>query len=129
MFDTSETLLHAWLDLVNAGDAEGVLALYNREAILQPTFSAGFLGRPKGIRGYFEKLSSREGLRVDLSRDPLIKQKLCESLHSVSGLYTWHFLLHGKETAFEARFSIIVDLSKEAPILHHHSSQVPNPLG
>ena len=129
MFETSEILLHAWLDRLNAGDTEGVLALYNKEAILEPTFSAGFLGMPEGIRGYFEKLGSREGLRVDLSSKPLIKQKLCESIHSVSGLYTWHFLLHGKETAFEARYSIIVDLSEEAPIVHHHSSQVPNPLG
>lgn len=128
MFDSSDSLLHAWLDRLNAGDIEGVLALYSQEAILQPTFSTGFLGRPGGIRSYFEKLSNRECLRVDLSPSPLIKQQLSITLHSISGLYTWHFLLHGKAMAFEARFTIIANLSLKAPILHHHSSQVPNPL-
>lgn len=129
MFDTSQDLLSSWLEKVDSGDLEGVLALYCEDALLQPTFSTGFLSTPADIRGYFEELCAWDCLRVESGSGGLIEQKLSASLRSLSGLYTWHFLLHDKPVAFEARFTFIVDLSREDPILHHHSSQVPSPLG
>jgi len=128
MKKTPEDLLKEWMQLVNAADLERLVALYDRNAILIPTFSNRLLSKPEGIRDYFEKLCSREELSIALHEKTLAVQGLDDDVHALSGIYCWRFGIDGELFTFEARFSMIVDLSRPTPILHQHSSQIPRML-
>ncbi|MBA02263.1 MAG: DUF4440 domain-containing protein [Chloroflexi bacterium] len=120
--------LDEWIQLVNNGDIESLLNLYDNEAILIPTFSNGILNTPEKLRGYFEELGSREELSVSVNEKYLVVQELQNQIFALGGIYDWRFNVEGEVQNFEARFSYLVDLSKPSPILHHHSSQVPRTL-
>ncbi len=120
--------LDEWIQLVNNGDIESLLNLYDNEAILIPTFSNGILNTPEHLRGYFEGLGSREELSVSVNEKYLVVQELQNQIFALGGIYDWRFNVEGEVQNFEARFSYLVDLSKPSPILHHHSSQVPRTL-
>ena len=120
--------LDEWIQLVNNGDIERLLNLYDNEAILIPTFSNGILNTPEKLRGYFEELGSREELSVSVNEKYLVVQELQNQIFALGGIYDWRFNVEGEVQNFEARFSYLVDLSKPSPILHHHSSQVPRTL-
>ncbi len=120
--------LDEWIQLVNNGDIESLLNLYDNEAILIPTFSNGILNTPEKLRGYFEELGSREELSVSVNEKYLVVQELQNQIFALGGIYDWRFNVEGEVQNFEARFSYLIDLSKPSPILHHHSSQVPRTL-
>ena len=120
--------LDEWIQLVNNGDIESLLNLFDNEAILIPTFSNGILNTPEKLRGYFEELGSREELSVSVNEKYLVVQELQNQIFALGGIYDWRFNVEGEVQNFEARFSYLVDLSKPSPILHHHSSQVPRTL-
>ena len=120
--------LDEWIQLVNNGDIESLLNLYDNQAILIPTFSNGILNTPEKLRGYFEELGSREELSVSVNEKYLVVQELQNQIFALGGIYDWRFNVEGEVQNFEARFSYLVDLSKPSPILHHHSSQVPRTL-
>ena len=46
----------------------------------------------------------------------------------MNGNYLWDMVIDGETLSFEARFSYVLDLESPAPIMHHHSSQVPRVL-
>lgn len=125
---TPKDILMEWMDAVNHGDINGLLALYDEHAVLIPTFSNKLPNTPDKLRQYFEKLGSREGLSIALHEKTLQVQHIKEDMYALSGIYNWRFDVEGEMLNFEARFSYILDLSKPKPILHHHSSQVPRML-
>ena len=59
-----EQILKEWMQAVNEGSLEGLLALYDEKAVLIPTFSNRLLAKPEGIRDYFSKLCGREELSI-----------------------------------------------------------------
>lgn len=128
MLKTPEEVLRQWMQAVNKGDIAGLLALYDRKAVLIPTFSNRLLSSPEKIRDYFEKLGSREELSLALHEKTLIVQSITNDRYALCGIYCWRFLLDGELLSFEARFSYILDLSLSSPIVHHHSSQIPRTL-
>lgn len=121
-------IIHKWLKAVNKGELENLISLYDRKAVLIPTFSNRLLKNPEDIREYFIKLGSREKLSVDLHEKTLIIQKLKDNLYTACGIYCWRFSLDGEQLSFEARFTFIFDLLLTSPILQHHSSQIPRTL-
>jgi len=120
-----QEILNTWLKSVNDGEIETLLSLYHESAVLIPTFSNRILNDPKKIQAYFEKLNSREELCVALHEKTIEVQTITDTIHSVSGIYCWRFAVDDEMLSFEARFSFVLDLSLENPILHHHSSQIP----
>ena len=120
--------VEAWTAAVNAGDVERLVAMYAHEARLLPTFSPHFLSGEAAIREYFEALASRPNLSVDLHPHSLAERHLTEQLWGASGLYSFRFEVDGELLTFASRFTFTFDLSADAPILHHHSSQVPRSL-
>lgn len=58
--NTPELVLKAWMNAVNEGSLEGLLALYDENAVLIPTFSNRLLSKTESIRDYFIRLCSRE---------------------------------------------------------------------
>lgn len=128
MIKTPEELLQRWMRCVNEGDASGLLALYNEKAVLIPTFSNRLLITPDGIGDYFTRLAAREDLSIALHEKTVRFQEIQGTVYAASGIYCWRFMVEEEMLSFEARFSYVFDLSLEAPILQHHSSQIPRML-
>ena len=124
----AETFLLHWTELVGRQDVEGVLALYAEDAVLVPTFSNRLLTTPERIREYFVTLCSRERLGLELHTRPRIVTPVSEHVCALGGIYRWQFAVDEELLAFEARFSFLLDFARAAPILHHHSSQIPRSL-
>lgn len=125
---TPEKILNKWMEFVNKRDLEKVLYLYNKEAVLIPTFSNRMLNSPAKIRDYFEKLTSRSELSVTLHENTIRIQMISEIIYAVSGIYLWYLSVEDEPLSFEARFSFVFNLNSESPIIHHHSSQIPRML-
>jgi hypothetical protein len=123
-----EEILKKWMLAVNKGDIKSLLALYDKKAVLIPTFSNKLISNPKKIREYFENLGKRKELSVMLHKKTLIIQPIKNEMYALSGIYCWRFVLDGELLSFEARFSYLLDLTLSNPIIHHHSSQIPRML-
>lgn len=128
MYESPEAVLKTWMSHINAGDLEAILDMYDPEAVLIPTFSNRLLNSEEKRRKYFETLASREELSIALHEKTLAVQAVRDSLYSLCGIYCWRFAVEGELLSFEARFSYMVDLAAERPILHHHTSQIPRTL-
>ncbi|MBP8083080.1 MAG: DUF4440 domain-containing protein [Spirochaetes bacterium] len=120
-----EDILNQWMQAINKADIESLLSLYDQDAILIPTFSNRVLNSQEKLRDYFEKLGSREDLSIALHENTVRIQTLNAGYYTVNGIYNWRFKVEGEILNFEARFSYLLDMNSQSPILHHHSSQVP----
>lgn len=120
-------LLEEWTRRVNERDL-GVLELYDPNAVLVPTFSSSLLNTPEKIREYFARLCSRDELGIELHRKPRHVSAVAGDIGVLSGIYRWRFAVDEELLNFEARFSFVLDLARQSPILHHHSSQIPRML-
>ena len=125
MFENPKQVLQAWLSGLNSGNLDEVLSLYSEDAVLLPTFSNKCLAGPEDIKDYFEKLGGHKNLNVQLHEKTLLVQNFSHNLYSMSGIYAWRFEVDDENLKFEARFTFIVDLKRSRPVVHHHSSQVP----
>ena len=123
-----EQILTDWMRGSNNGDLEALIALYDEHAVLIPTFSNRLLSTPQARRDYFARLAAREDLSIALHEKTLLNQDLGDGLFALHGIYCWRFAVDGELLSFEARFSYILDLAREKPIVHHHSSQIPRML-
>lgn len=124
-YESPLAVLSRWNALVNAADKEGVLALYSDEAVLLPTFSGTNRTSGEAIGSYFDGLAGFDDISVRIHEDSLVSQQLEGSVYCLSGMYRWRWTRDGQRSRIEARFSYVIDISREAPILHHHSSVVP----
>lgn len=124
----TEQILKDWIEAVNKRDMEKILSFYDRNAILIPTFSNRILETPDKIRGYFERLASNDKLNVKLHENTVKAQKVSENIYALSGIYLWRMSVEGESLNFEARFSFVMDLNSDSPIIQHHSSQIPRML-
>ena len=120
-------ILQTWIERVNAGDLEGVLEMYDDSATLLPTFSPQQATTKAAIRAYFENLASKSTLRVELHPETLNEYRAGETFECVSGNYTFSYEAEGKIQSFASRFTFVINAVKVQPIIHHHSSQVPQP--
>ena len=123
-----EQVLKEWMHAINTGDLEALLALYDDQAVLIPTFSNRLLSKPDSIRDYFTKICGREELSIALHEKTLNVQQIAGDIHAMNGIYCWRFAVDDELLSFEARFSYLLDLARAKPIVHHHSSQIPRML-
>ncbi len=117
-----------WADLVNRGRIDDLLALYHRGAVLMPTFSPHAAKTRDELKDYFTLLASRQGLHVKLHENTLDCLRTGGQSHVVNGIYEFEFEVDGTRLTFPSRFTFVIDLGEESPILHHHSSQIPRTL-
>ena len=128
MNHTAQTIVHAWMNAINARGIDDIIALYADDAVLLPTFSPHALRSAEARRTYFEQLAARPGLRVSLHERTLRIQPSGTAFAIASGIYRFELEIDDEPLAFEARFSFVVDQTVARPILHHHSSQIPRTL-
>lgn len=121
-------VIQTFADGVNEGSATKLMSLYDERAVLIPTFSARIRKSPEQIRDYFETLAQKPGLGLGLHDKTVNIIHVEDEVYALSGLYLWRFSVDDEILNFEARFSYIVNLKLENPILQHHSSQIPRTL-
>ncbi len=126
--EKAESILKQWIQCINGGDLEGLLALYDENAVLIPTFSNRLLSTPERIRAYFAKICERQELSLALHEKTLKIQPIHDHIFGLSGIYCWRFAVDDELLSFEARFSYLLDTDRPRPILQHHSSQIPRML-
>ena len=120
-------VLQTWIEKVNAGDLEGVLEMYDDSATLLPTFSPQQAATKAAIRSYFENLASKPALRVKLHPETVNEYCAGEAIECISGNYTFSYEAEGKIQSFASRFTFVINAIKDRPIIHHHSSEIPQP--
>jgi len=127
-FSSSREVILAWVDIANRRRPGTVYSLYADGSALLPTFSPHTLRTEDTRKGYFDLLASRPGMEVFLHEKTLRIQSIAPNIEIATGIYRFQFAIDDEPLVFEARFSFVMDLSLEAPILHHHSSQIPRTL-
>ncbi len=124
----SKKVLYKWCENINSGKMEKLLELYDDNAIIIPTFSQTIITTNEMRKSYFSRLFNLRQLSVTLHKEPPFVQKVTESIEIISGFYTFQYLTDEKHTAFDARYSFVINKEREKPILHHHSSLMPEVL-
>ncbi len=116
-FKNAEEVLFQWVSRVCSGSPDDIAALYHESAVLVPTFSPHTVVNTEGVRNYFGQLASRDGLGVRLHNKAVRKQSFSDTLHTLSGIYSFEFEVDQVLLSFPSRFSFMVDISLERPIL------------
>lgn len=117
-----------WAKRVNQGNIDAILNLYSQNFILMPTFSPHAITTTDKLQDYFTQLAAKDDMQVHLHDKTIACQQTGEHSYVLTGIYSFQFKVDGALLTFPSRFTFVVNLSQENPILHHHSSQVPRNL-
>ena len=115
-----------WCERLNAGDLDGVLSLYDENALLFATFDVQPLVQPEQRRKYFEGFLARPGAGVEVDETTLVHRLHSDDVYQATGLYVFFYEEGDVLVRQHARFTFIVSVDESPLILHHHSSLVPN---
>jgi len=113
-------ILKCWQQHLNKKNLSGVLNLYDTSCLLIPTFSSDILTDNEQIKEYFVKVIEVQKGKVEFQPNSISEQQVGENLFLLSGNYCFHLMENEK---IPARFSFLINLLSENPILHHHSSR------
>ena len=113
-------ILNSWQQHLNEKNLSGILKLYDINCVLIPTFSSGILTDHEQIKEYFVKVIEVQKSKVEFQPNSISEQQVGENMYLLSGKYFFHLM---EEEKIPARFSFIVNLLSENPIMHHHSSR------
>ena len=113
-------ILKSWQQHLNEKNLSGILKLYDINCVLIPTFSSGILTDHEQIKEYFVKVIEVQKSKVEFQPNSISEQQVGENMYLLSGKYFFHLM---EEEKIPARFSFIVNLLSENPIMHHHSSR------
>lgn len=128
MKNTPEIILERWIEYINKLEVENVVNLYDKASTVLPTFSPHSLSTPLLLKEYFSQLSTRKNISVNIYSETLRKLEISKDIYILMGIYSFSFMVDDANLTFPSRFTFILDISKERPILHHHSSQIPRTL-
>jgi len=113
-------ILNSWQHHLNEKNLSGVLKLYDTRCVMIPTFSSEILTDHEKIKEYFVKVIEVQKGKVEFQPNSISEQQIRENMYLLSGNYFFHLREKGN---IPARFSFLVNLLNENPILHHHSSR------
>ena len=116
-------ILRRWAASLNDNRLDDLAALYAEDCTLLPTLSAGTCRTRTEARAYFQSIM-QEGLRVAVDEDSVMVTALGEGWQLLSGHYTFRGDTDDAAVVYPARFTFIINIEREHPILHHHSSQI-----
>ncbi len=120
---SAENVIEYWAKYVNQSDLQGLMGLYAKDATLVPTFSRKILHNPEEIKQYFLRLAKKRTL-VEIHKKTLRVHQM-QMGHLLNGEYTFSMNKNGKTENHPSRFSFLLDISQDAPILLQHSSILP----
>ena len=113
-------ILKIWQQNLNEANLSGVLKLYDLSCVLIPTFSSDILTDHEQIKNYFLNVIEVQKGNVEFQPNSITEQQIGENTYLLSGIYFFYLIDQGK---IPARFSFLVNLFRENPIIHHHSSR------
>ena len=113
-------ILNNWQQHLNEANLSAVLKLYDEKCVLIPTFSSEILTDHEKIKEYFVKVIEVQKCKVEFQPNSISKQQVGKNMYLLSGKYFFHLI---EKEKIPARFSFLVNLLSENPILHHHSSR------
>ena len=113
-------ILNSWQQHLNEENISSILKLYDISCVLIPTFSSEILTDHEQIKEYFVKVIEVQKGKVEFQPNSISEQLVGKNMYLLSGKYFFHLM--EKET-IPARFSFLVNLLSENPILLHHSSR------
>ena len=113
-------ILNSWQQHLNEENISSILKLYDISCVLIPTFSSEILTDHEQIKEYFVKVIEVQKGKVEFQPNSISEQQVRENMYLLSGNYFFHLM---EKENIPARFSFLVNLLNENPILHHHSSR------
>ena len=114
-------ILNSWQQHLNEENISSILKLYDISCVLIPTFSSEILTYNEQIKEYFVKVIEVQKGKVEFQPNSISEQLVGKNMYLLSGKYFFHLM---EKEKIPARFSFLVNLLKEKPILHHHSSRI-----
>ena len=114
-------IINSWQQHLNEENLSGVMKLYDISCVLIPTFSSEILTDHEQIKKYFVKVIEVQKGKVEFQLNSISEQQVGENMYLLSGKYFFHLM---EKKKILARFSFLVNLLSENPIIHHHSSQI-----
>lgn len=118
--------LDNWKDAVEGGDAEEIVALYDKKAIMISTFVQLPITTRAGLLGYYKKVVANPDVRVEIEET---SPRKFGNMAVNTGRYTLSYTQEGEEVVVPARFSFTYQLQgKKWVIVDHHSSAIPVPV-
>ncbi len=114
-------ILNSWQQHLNEGNISSILKLYDISCVLIPTFSSEILKDHEQIKEYFVKVIEVQKGKVEFQPNSISEQLVGKNMYLLSGKYFFHLM---EKEKIPARFSFLVNLLSENPILHHHSSRI-----
>ena len=116
-------ILNSWQQHLNEENISSILKLYDISCVLIPTFSSEILTDHEQIKEYFVKVIEVQKGKVEFQPNSISEQLVGKNMYLLSGKYFFHLM---EKEKIPARFSFLVNLLSENPILHHHSSRSIN---
>ena len=113
-------ILNSWQQHLNEENISSILKLYDISSVLIPTFSSEILTDHEQIKEYFVKVIEVQKGKVEFQPNSISEQKVGENMYLLCGKYFFHLM---EKEKIPSRFSFLVNLLSENPILHHHSSR------
>ena len=120
---TPENVIEQWANYFNNADTKSILSLYHDSATLLPTFLPKLLTSNNEIKGYFE-VAFNGGASVKVNVEDAITRELPGNNYLITGSYIFCLGSKGGKK-YLSWYSLLIDLSSDTPIKHHHSSRVP----
>ena len=113
-------ILNSWQHHLNEENLSELLKLYDKSCVLIPTFSSEILKDHEKIKEYFVKVIEVQKGKVEFQPNSIYEQQVGKNMYLLSGKYFFNLM---EKEKIPARFSFLVNLLSEKPILHHHSSR------
>ena len=120
------TATQTWINGMSRHNIEGVLALYDPEAVLWGTRSPTLRDNPTAVREYFNILRTVPPSYKAVLGEQRIR--IYDDIAINTGTYTFSEVRDGKEIVRPARFSFVYrNRDGRWLIVDHHSSAAPAP--
>ena len=121
--DADQVLIN-WEHCLNCNDLQGIVDLYESNAVLWGTFSNIIRDNPELIKEYFSGLFEKKQLKVQFSKK---YNREYSDTCIFSGTYEFSYL-EDEQIYFPARYTFVVckNNTGDYKIVEHHSSLIPS---
>ncbi len=120
-----ESALQQWVEAVETGTSEDIVALYDKDAVMISTFKQRPMTKRKELLDYYKQVADNPDRVVEVTEQ---HPRRYGDLAINTGQYTLSYTQEGEPVEIPARFSFTYVLKNgQWMIVDHHSSDVPLP--
>lgn len=116
--------LTTWKAAVESGKLKDVMKLYDKKAMMIPTFAQSPLTKYEQIQEYYKVVLANEGIHVEILES---HPRIFGDIAIDDGRYELSYIQEGEEVSVPARFTFVYQLEGgKWLIIDHHASQMPD---